>query len=159
MDTPQFRTGPRRGGPVPRERAVTVAACQPRVSILVVVVVVLVALCGGLLACCGGQAAAGRASRPCPRTCSACGRRSPPSGPRRRARCATWRWCGTTRSATWAATSRWSLALLDDGGDGVVLTSIHGRSDARTYAKSISGWSCEQQLSPEEEEAVASARP
>jgi hypothetical protein len=53
----------------------------------------------------------------------------------------------------------WSLALLDDSGHGVVLTSIHGRSEARTYAKSISGWSCEQQLSPEELEAVEHARP
>lgn len=52
----------------------------------------------------------------------------------------------------------WSLALLDDGGDGVVLTSIHGRSDARTYAKNINAWSCDQQLSPEEEEAVKFAR-
>ena len=34
----------------------------------------------------------------------------------------------------------WSLALLDDAGDGVVLTSIHGRSEARTYAKNITGW-------------------
>lgn len=53
----------------------------------------------------------------------------------------------------------WSLALLDDGGNGVVLSSIHGRSEARTYAKSIAGWSCEQQLSPEEDEAIAHARP
>ena len=53
----------------------------------------------------------------------------------------------------------WSLALLDDGGHGVVLTSIHGRSEARTYAKNVSGWTCEQQLSPEEEEAITHARP
>ena len=53
----------------------------------------------------------------------------------------------------------WSVALLDDAGHGVVLTSIHGRSEARTYAKSITGWTCEQQLSPEEEEAVEHARP
>jgi hypothetical protein len=53
----------------------------------------------------------------------------------------------------------WSLALLDDGGDGVVLTAIHGRSEARSYAKSIAGWSCEQPMSPEEQDAVASARP
>jgi hypothetical protein len=53
----------------------------------------------------------------------------------------------------------WSLAVLDDAGHGVVLTSIHGRSEARTYAKSISSWSCEQQLSPEEEEAIEHARP
>jgi hypothetical protein len=53
----------------------------------------------------------------------------------------------------------WSLALLDDAGDGVVLTSIHGRSEARTYAKSVAAWTCEQQLSPEEEEAITHARP
>jgi hypothetical protein len=53
----------------------------------------------------------------------------------------------------------WSLALLDDGGHGVVVTSIHGRSEARTYAKNISGWTCEQQLSPEEDEAISHARP
>jgi len=53
----------------------------------------------------------------------------------------------------------WSLALADDGGNGVVLTSIHGRSEARTYAKSIADWKCDQQLSPEEEEALSHARP
>jgi hypothetical protein len=53
----------------------------------------------------------------------------------------------------------WSLALLDDAGNGVVLTSIHGRSDARSYAKSVSSWTCEQQLSPEEEEAISHAHP
>ena len=52
----------------------------------------------------------------------------------------------------------WSLALLDDGGNGVVLTSIHGRSEARTYAKNVSGWSCDAQLSPEEAEAIGYAR-
>jgi hypothetical protein len=53
----------------------------------------------------------------------------------------------------------WSLAVLDDDGNGVVLTSIHGRSEARTYAKSVSEWKSEQQLSPEEDEALAAARP
>jgi hypothetical protein len=52
----------------------------------------------------------------------------------------------------------WSLALLDDGGNGVVLTSIHGRSEARTYAKNVTGWACDQALSPEEEEAISFAR-
>jgi len=52
----------------------------------------------------------------------------------------------------------WSLALLDDHGDGAVLTSIHGRNEARAYAKSVTGWTCEQQLSPEEEEAISHAR-
>lgn len=53
----------------------------------------------------------------------------------------------------------WSVALLDDGGNGVVLTSIAGRSEGRTYAKAIAGWASEHQLSPEEEDAVAHARP
>ncbi len=52
----------------------------------------------------------------------------------------------------------WSMALLDDGGDGVVLTSIHGRSDSRTYAKNVSSWTVNQQLSPEEAEAIGFAR-
>jgi hypothetical protein len=52
----------------------------------------------------------------------------------------------------------WSLALLDDSGNGVVLTSIHGRSEARTYAKNISAWSCDQAMSPEEDEAVTFAK-
>jgi hypothetical protein len=52
----------------------------------------------------------------------------------------------------------WSVAVADDAGDGVVLTSIHGRSDARTYAKAIAGWSCEHALSPEEEQAISHAR-
>jgi len=52
----------------------------------------------------------------------------------------------------------WSLAILDDNGDGVLITSIHGRTEARTYAKSILDWSCEQPLSPEEADAVARAR-
>jgi hypothetical protein len=53
----------------------------------------------------------------------------------------------------------WSLALLDDGGDGVVLTSIRGRNEARTYAKSVTSWRSDQELSPEETEAITHAQP
>ena len=53
----------------------------------------------------------------------------------------------------------WSVAILDQAGHGIVLTSIAGRSDSRTYAKSVSAWTSDQQLSPEEAEAIASARP
>jgi hypothetical protein len=53
----------------------------------------------------------------------------------------------------------WSLALLDDGGDGVVLTSIRGRNEARTYAKSVTSWRSDQDLSPEETEAITHAKP
>lgn len=52
----------------------------------------------------------------------------------------------------------WSLALLDGSGNGVVLTSIAGRSDARTYAKNVVGWAGEQPLSAEEAEAVQLAK-
>ena len=52
----------------------------------------------------------------------------------------------------------WSLALCDDVGSGVLLTSITGRHDARTYAKSLRDWASEAQLSPEESEAVGLAR-
>ncbi|HET6740943.1 MAG TPA: DUF4446 family protein [Kribbella sp.] len=48
----------------------------------------------------------------------------------------------------------WSMALLDDHGDGVVLTSINSRADARTYAKEIKAFTSESKLSPEEEEAL-----
>jgi len=53
----------------------------------------------------------------------------------------------------------WSLALADESGAGVVLTSITGRSEVRSYAKSLTRWTCETPLSPEESEAVEGARP
>ena len=51
-----------------------------------------------------------------------------------------------------------SAAILDDAGDGVVLSSIVGRSDARTYAKGVKRGRSDQQLSDEERQAVAHAR-
>ena len=50
-----------------------------------------------------------------------------------------------------------SAALLDDAGDGLVLTSIHGRSDSRTYAKGVHRGESEHDLSPEERQAIAHA--
>jgi hypothetical protein len=47
-----------------------------------------------------------------------------------------------------------TAALLDDSGDGLVITSIHGRSEARTYAKGVKRGSSEQSLSPEELQAI-----
>jgi hypothetical protein len=52
----------------------------------------------------------------------------------------------------------WSMALLDDNGDGVVLTSINSRNDARSYAKEVAGFESESKLSPEEEEAIETLR-
>jgi uncharacterized protein DUF4446 len=51
-----------------------------------------------------------------------------------------------------------SVALLNSLGDGVVLSSINGRSETRTYAKVIRSGDGAQALSPEEEQAVRSAR-
>lgn len=53
----------------------------------------------------------------------------------------------------------WSVALVDESGAGAVLTSITGRNEVRSYAKSLVGWVCDTPLSPEESEAVESARP
>ncbi len=51
-----------------------------------------------------------------------------------------------------------SLALLDAMGDGVVLSSINGRAETRTYAKPVVGGEGELELSPEEVQAVHTAR-
>ena len=50
-----------------------------------------------------------------------------------------------------------SLAILDDHGDGLVLSSINGRTEARTYVKPIKRLGSEHNLSEEEREAVAAA--
>jgi hypothetical protein len=50
-----------------------------------------------------------------------------------------------------------SAALLDDKGDGVVITSINGRTETRTYAKLIRNYTSEHNLSEEEGEAIAGA--
>jgi hypothetical protein len=47
-----------------------------------------------------------------------------------------------------------SIALLDETGSGVVLSSIHHRDQARLYAKEVTGGSSEHELSPEENEAI-----
>ena len=47
-----------------------------------------------------------------------------------------------------------SIALLDAHRDGVVLSSIHHRDQARLYAKLVRGGQSEIELSPEEAEAV-----
>jgi hypothetical protein len=50
-----------------------------------------------------------------------------------------------------------SAALLDDAGDGLVLTSINGRTETRSYAKGVKGGASEHSLSPEEEQAISYA--
>jgi hypothetical protein len=50
-----------------------------------------------------------------------------------------------------------SLALLDEEGDGVTISAIAGAADTRVYAKSVSDGKGEHDLSPEEQQAVAAA--
>ena len=50
-----------------------------------------------------------------------------------------------------------SAALLDDAGDGIVLTSINGRSETRTYAKGVKAGDSDHSLSPEELQAISYA--
>lgn len=50
-----------------------------------------------------------------------------------------------------------SAALLDDYGDGLVVTSINGRTETRTYAKPIRQLDSPHNLSDEERAAIAEA--
>jgi Ser/Thr protein kinase RdoA (MazF antagonist) len=50
------------------------------------------------------------------------------------------------------------MALVDGNGNGVVLTSINSRNDARSYAKEVKGFASESKLSPEEAEAIQTLR-
>jgi Protein of unknown function (DUF4446) len=50
-----------------------------------------------------------------------------------------------------------TAALLDDSGDGLVITSINGRTESRAYAKGVKQGTSDQSLSPEETEAIALA--
>lgn len=50
-----------------------------------------------------------------------------------------------------------AVALLDDAGDGLVVTSINGRSETRTYAKGVKAGVSDQSLSPEEEQVIGFA--
>lgn len=50
-----------------------------------------------------------------------------------------------------------STALVDERGDGVVFTTIHGRTDSRSYAKPVEGGASVRNLSDEEVEALRRA--
>ena len=51
-----------------------------------------------------------------------------------------------------------TLALLNDDGDGVVLTSIYSREETRTYGKAVRKYVPQQGASKEEQSAIAMAR-
>jgi hypothetical protein len=50
-----------------------------------------------------------------------------------------------------------SVAMLDDNGDGLTLSSIAGRSDTRVYAKGVRSGRSDYELSPEEDQAITAA--
>lgn len=50
-----------------------------------------------------------------------------------------------------------SVALLADDQNGVVMTAINGRHETRMYAKRIVAGTAEQEISPEERQAIAEA--
>ena len=51
-----------------------------------------------------------------------------------------------------------SVAMLDGVGDGLIITSLNGRSHSQTYAKSVTEGRGTTRLTAEEEQAVAAAR-
>ncbi|MCA1782592.1 MAG: DUF4446 family protein [Dermatophilaceae bacterium] len=51
-----------------------------------------------------------------------------------------------------------SAALVDDSGDGLVISSIHARGESRTYAKGLLAGKSDTTLTPEEQRALAAAR-
>jgi hypothetical protein len=51
-----------------------------------------------------------------------------------------------------------SAAVIDDHGDGLVISSIHARGESRTYAKGVVGGTSDATLTPEEQQALAAAR-
>lgn len=51
-----------------------------------------------------------------------------------------------------------SAALVDDAGDGLVISAIHARGESRTYAKGVVRGESDATLTPEEQQALAVAR-
>ena len=52
---------------------------------------------------------------------------------------------------------RFVIALLNDSGDGLIITSLHGRGVARFYTKKVTRGQADQELSSEEKTALAQA--
>jgi hypothetical protein len=50
-----------------------------------------------------------------------------------------------------------AIALLDADGNGVVLSSLHGRADTRVFAKQVQGGRSRHALSDEEQDAIRKA--
>jgi hypothetical protein len=51
-----------------------------------------------------------------------------------------------------------ALALTDEGGNGVVISSLHSREVTRVYAKPLAAWETSYQLTEEEQQVILRAR-
>ncbi len=51
-----------------------------------------------------------------------------------------------------------SVALVDERGNGVMLSGLHGRDDTRVYAKQLTQWRSSHSLGAEEQQALTKAR-
>ena len=70
-------------------------------------------------------------------------------------------WVGSVRFNPFRHTGgaqSFALALVDDRGDGFVLSSLHARENTRVYAKPLHEWTPEHLLTDEEKQAIEHAR-
>lgn len=61
-------------------------------------------------------------------------------------------------SAGQGGNQSFAAALLDEGGGGVVLSTLYSREHVGVYAKPLEGWTSSFELSEEEKQAVAKAK-
>ena len=64
---------------------------------------------------------------------------------------------GYSASAVLVSTSPFAIALLDSLGNGVVVSSLHSRTDTRVFAKPVQSGRSKFQLSDEEQDAIRKA--
>jgi hypothetical protein len=70
-------------------------------------------------------------------------------------------WLGSIRFNPFRHTGgaqSFALALVDDKGDGLVLSSLHARDNTRVYAKPLHKWTSEHMLTDEEKQAIERAQ-
>ncbi len=51
-----------------------------------------------------------------------------------------------------------ATALIDDKGNGVILSSLYSREKVSVFAKPIKNWGCEYEMSEEEKEVLSKAK-
>jgi hypothetical protein len=70
-------------------------------------------------------------------------------------------WVGSVRFSPFRHTGgaqSFALVLVDDNGDGFVLSSLHARENTRVYSKPLHAWTSEHMLTDEEKEAIERAQ-